>query len=1043
MSGEQISLSVGDEYFALSVDQLAKLVDPKNPELFKELGGLEGIANALHTNTKRGLSPQVQGNEIEERRIVKYSKNILPPAPTESLLELIIGALQDKILLLLIGAAVVSIILGSIPYTSENPKTGWIDGVAILIAVVVVVCVTSGNDYQKQKQFAKLDAKKSDRVVKCIRNGDQQQCSIFDVRVGDVLMLETGDILSGDGIFIQGHGLKCDESALTGESDPVRKGTVEEGLDPFLISGSQVIEGVGTILVIAVGVNSFNGRTMMALRVPDSDTPLQMKLEVLAGNIGKFGMAAAALLLLIGIPKYFIEASVQHVDMGSAEFKKAVGVDIVRLVIQAITIIVVAVPEGLPLAVTIALAYGMIKMLEDNNLVRHLAACETMGGATNICSDKTGTLTQNVMTVVTAWVGGKRFPAITEKLQGDIPKDFKDLLFDGIALNSNAFEAVNQKGQMDFVGSKTECALLKFSKTCDYTDYLGTRERATVHQLYPFSSERKRMSIVVKIADGHYRIFTKGASEIVLQYCDKVLTIPDSGSESEVRPLEPALQTQLKDVIHDFASDALRTICMAYADLHGERDWTEPPESGLTLLSIVGIRDPLRPEVPEAVATCQRAGITVRMVTGDNIVTAENIAKSAGILKPGGICMEGPKFRNLPQDERDRIIPRLQVLARSSPTDKQLLVGRLKELGEVVAVTGDGTNDAPALKMADIGFSMGISGTEVAIAASDVVLLDDNFASIVKAALWGRNIFNAIRKFLQFQLTVNVVAVVIAFIGTLSGSHGESPLNAVQLLWVNLIMDSLAALSLATELPTPDLLNRKPVGRNAPLITRKMWRFIIVHSIYQLIVNFVILYAGDRMFQLHGDQRHLFTIIFNTFVLMQLFNEFNARMLNDELNMFSNIFKNKFFMIIGIATFGVQVLFVEVGGDFTSTSHLTYYEWFICMALGMLEIPIGLLSRFIPVTEPEHLSLLESQPLDGGDFMMKEIKKTPVNPHMTNLSSNHSSILTDVTDVQQSAHRRYRRWSLVRSAVTQIAVINAFKAMKQERPYRQVNNNIQ
>jgi Ca2+-transporting ATPase len=1030
---DQTVLSVDpvDSLFPLSTDTLAKLVDPKSPDLYKELGGLEGIAKSLHADPKRGLSGEVQGNETEERRIEKYAKNVLPPPPRETLLQLIFGALQDKILLLLIGAAIVSIILGSLPYTSDHPDTGWIDGVAILIAVVIVVCVTSGNDYQKQKQFQKLDAKKNDRVVKCIRNGDQMQVSIFDVRVGDVLMLETGDIVSADAIFISGHALKCDESALTGESDPIKKGHIEDGLDPFLISGSQVIEGVGNVLVIAVGVNSFNGRTMMALRVPDEDTPLQQKLEVLAGNIGKFGMAAAALLLLIGIPKYFIVAAVNKVDMSSPEFKKRVGSDIVRLIINAITIIVVAVPEGLPLAVTIALAYGMIKMLEDNNLVRHLAACETMGGATNICSDKTGTLTQNVMTVVTAWTGGKKFAEITERTGDQLSKDLKDALFQGIAVNSNAFEAPNQKGVMDFVGSKTECALLKFGKMTGY-DYLTIRESFPVHQLYPFSSARKRMSTVVKIADGHYRIFTKGASEIVLAMCDRVMVVPDSGPSdiSEVRPIDSNLQNHLKGVITEFATDALRTLCLAYADIHGEVDWSEPPEHNMTLLAIVGIRDPLRPEVPEAVATCQRAGITVRMVTGDNITTAENIAKAAGILKPGGICMEGPKFRELPQDQMDRIIPRLQVLARSSPTDKQLLVGRLKELGEVVAVTGDGTNDAPALKMADIGFSMGISGTEVAIAASDVVLLDDNFASIVKAALWGRNIFNAIRKFLQFQLTVNVVAVTLAFIGTLSGEHGESPLTAVQLLWVNLIMDSLAALSLATELPTPDLLNRKPVGRHAPLITRKMWRFIIIHAAFQLAIVFTLLYAGGRIFgydtTIEQERVHVYTIIFNTFVMMQLFNELNGRMLLDELNMFKNILKNRFFIIIMIITFGVQVIFVELGGEFTTTVGLKYYEWFICIALGLLELPVGVALRFIPVEEKE-------EPANDLDLKYEA--------SLGHVSSPSSSAGTSVVSAgSEVPHRRFRRWSLVRETVTQIAVINAFKAMQQERPYRVVKS---
>jgi len=322
---------------------------------------------------------------------------------------------------------------------------------------------------------------------------------------------------------------------------------------------------------------------------------------------------------------------------------------------------------------------------------------------------------------------------------------------------------------------------------------------------------------------------------------------------------------------------------------------------------------------------------------------------------------------------------------------------------------------------------MGVSGTEVAIAASDVVLLDDNFASIVKAALWGRNIFNAIRKFLQFQLTVNVVAVTLAFIGSLSDSHGDSPLTAVQLLWVNLIMDSLAALSLATELPTPDLLNRKPVGRNAPLITRKMWRFIVGHSIYQLAVTFTLLYAGGGLFGYdtnnNGERTHLYTIIFNVFVLMQLVNEINARLLNDELNMFANILKNRFFIIIGFITFGVQVLFVEVGGSFTSTSKLLYYEWFICIALGLVEIPLGVALRFVPITEPDYNVVK----VFTSDSTIEEIMGRPT---ASTISRN------DFTNQK----RKENRWSLVRKTVTKIAVINAFKSMGKDRPYRVVRN---
>eukprot|EP00026_Physarum_polycephalum_P001291 Phypoly_transcript_01292.p1 GENE.Phypoly_transcript_01292~~Phypoly_transcript_01292.p1 ORF type:complete len:1073 (+),score=214.03 Phypoly_transcript_01292:60-3221(+) len=1038
-------IDVHSDVFPIPPSQLAKLVDPKSPEFLKELGGIEGIAKSVHSNLKDGLPTSSGANDtLEQKRVEKYGRNVLPPAPRDTFLEIVWGALQDQILLLLIAAAVISIILGSIPATSEDPKKGWFDGVAILFAVVIVVGVTSANDFQKQRQFAKLDAKKNDRVTKVLRGGEQTQINILEIAVGDIVLLDTGDVVCADGLFMDGYGLKTDESSVTGESDMVKKvSAFEHEGDCFMISGSQVVEGMGRMFVTAVGPNSFNGRLLLALRVSNEDTPLQEKLEVLAGHIGKFGIAAAVLLLLIGIPKYFIEAKINH-EIGTQQFKHDVGQVIVKLVISAITIVVVAVPEGLPLAVTIALAYGMLKLFKENNLVRHLAACETMGGATNICSDKTGTLTQNEMTVVTAWFLGKKYPQIAEGLAKELPPDYLQVMVDSMAINSTAFEVTNVKGKIDYVGSKTEGALIKLCKVLG-VDYEPIRKQYSPYfKLYPFSSARKAMSTVIKTEAG-YRLYSKGASEIILSRCDKIMMF--TGSRVEVVPLDDHLRNEISATITEFATDALRTLCMAYSDITEEKNWDNPPEDHLTLISLVGIRDPLRPEVPGAVATCQRAGITVRMVTGDNIVTAQNIAKACGILRPGGVCLEGPVFRDMPEAERKAVLPRLHVLARSSPTDKQLLVGMLKDAGEVVAVTGDGTNDGPALKMADIGFSMGISGTEVAIAASDVVLLDDNFASIVKAALWGRNIFDAIRKFIQFQLTVNVVAVVVALVGTLSGSHAESPLTAVQLLWVNLIMDSLAALALATEEPTPNLLERRPTGRSANLITRKMWRFIAVHSVYQLAVCFVLLYAGPAIFKhrfAKMSPEHL-TIIFNTFVFMQLFNEINARKLEDEKNMFDGFLKNKFFVFILIGTIVVQIIFVEFGGDFTNTHKLVYWEWFICVILGLIELPIGLLVRFIPIENRDYGPAPDPIPIEAApeykpvetQHDVAHAQREPLftaGPGASASAANGPAVYQITPPAKQPNQRNSRavkrRWSLVRTAVKQIGVLSAFKAMK-------------
>ncbi|KAF2071510.1 hypothetical protein CYY_007171 [Polysphondylium violaceum] len=1066
---EGVSLEHLQEEFPLDVTTLGKLVDvPKGFDLYAELGHLNGLEKSLRTDKVNGLP--VEEDSLKQIRIQRYSKNILPPPPHQPLYSIVLDALSDHILILLIVAAAISIVLGSIKYTSHDPKTGWIDGVAILVAVVIVVSVTSFNDFRNQARFRELNDKTSDKQVKAIRGGEQCLISIFDVQVGDVIILDTGDIICADGVFIDGHALRCDESSITGESDPIKKGHPQDHLDPFLISGSLVLEGVGKMLVTAVGVHSFNGKTMMGLRVASEDTPLQKKLAHLAENIGKFGLSAAILLLLIAIPKYFIERKVNDTAINSDAAS-----DITKLVIGSITIVVVAVPEGLPLAVTMALAYGMMKMYRENNLVRNLASCETMGSATTICSDKTGTLTQNVMTVVTGTICGV-FQQVDEEFLGRLSPTVIQILCDGIALNSNAYEGHSSNGKLEFIGSKTECALLNFCKNFGNFDYVDIRKRINVEQLYPFSSARKRMSVLISNGDSQVRLYSKGASEIVLGMSNRYID-----ERGNIQPMSAQAKAMFEENINLFASDALRTIGLAYRDMdRSESDFVEPPENNLIFIGIVGIKDPLRPEVPDAVEQCKKAGITVRMVTGDNIVTATNIARNCGILTEGGLCMEGPVFRELPQEEMDAILPKLQVLARSSPTDKQLLVGRLKDLGEVVAVTGDGTNDGPALKLANVGFSMGISGTEVAIAASDVVLLDDNFASIVRAVLWGRNIYDAICKFLQFQLTVNVVAVTIAFIGTLTGT-GESPLTAVQLLWVNLIMDTLAALALATEPPTPELLDRPPNGKDAPLITKTMWRNIIGQSALQLAILFTLLYQGHNIYSditgkhVEKDSRHHYTILFNTFVFLQLFNEINCRILGDNLNPFRGIFSNWIFSVVLIGTLGVQIIFVTFGDSATSTDPLSVAEWFLCIFTGLVCMPFNVLLRLIPIKDdssknkrPEiSEAVYTPQPVNHGDIPTNPIKLdkevssvtpsgTPSIPQTgsvhtgSELDKDENAPLVDSysvedlsipantgansnptnTDGSNKPTQVGRGWQIIRQHHKKLVVINAFKEFK-------------
>ncbi|ORX44182.1 calcium-translocating P-type ATPase [Piromyces finnis] len=1076
--------------YKFTAQQLSELVDPKNPELLEKYGGLKGIAEALKVDVNKGL-PQVKAdepNQFAEREAV-FGRNVLPETKSKSLLELMWIALHDRIMIILSIAAIVSLSIGLYEdfgpgsEESDEPKVHWIEGVAILISVFIVITAGSVNDYQKEKQFRALNAKKDDRKVKALRGGESVMISVFDVQVGDVLLLEPGDMLCADGIFIQGHNLKCDESAATGESDTIEKA---QDKDQFILSGSKVTEGVGSFLVTAVGTNSFHGKTMMSLRTEDEDTPLQVKLNALAEKIAVIGTAAAVLMFCILIIKYIIQ-----ICTGKVEDKSFAAVlsEIVKIFISAITVVVVAVPEGLPLAVTLALAFATTRMLKDNNLVRVLNACETMGGATTVCSDKTGTLTQNKMTVVKG-VAGRYFgfegPEQIKKLADDLKnitgktdpanKEIKDgaelldVLIEGISINSTAFEGETDDGKIDFIGSKSETALLGMTKAMGI-DYRTYRENPCykVVQIYPFSSAKKSMATLIKVdraakgtgSGSFYRMHVKGASEIVLRYSTKALLLPEGGFKFAGKTKAPELPTIVplsknlaedynNNVIERFANESLRTFSLAYRDfeeeefeayLHGEvkekvmeairkeeieklkremaerkalekgvaieednlaeimkeitdeqviEDLPEIPEPtdeeilshnaalteignrDLTFMSLVGIEDPVRPGVPEAVATCRNAGVVVRMVTGDNINTARAIAAKCGIYTQGGIVMEGPRFRTLTEEQMDEILPRLQVLARSSPTDKQILVGRLKYLGETVAVTGDGTNDGPALKMADVGFSMGIAGTEVAKEASSIILMDDNFSSIVKALLWGRSVNDSVKKFLQFQLTVNITAVVVTFISAIFDGDNGSALTAVQLLWVNLIMDTLAALALATEKPTQDMLLRPPQNKRSPLITHSMWKMIIGEALFQIIVNFALLFAGPYIFSnwfgvlkdnggvlnkgpqnnLQGefeDQKTILkTMVFNTFVFLQIFNEINCRRIDNRLNVFTGILKNAYFISIFIFIAAAQVIIVFFGGSAFKTTPLNLGQWAICILLGFFSLPLGMVIRLIP-----------------------------------------------------------------------------------------------
>ncbi|KAJ3365368.1 plasma membrane calcium [Allomyces arbusculus] len=1024
--------------FPLSIETLQELTDNRNLALLAELGGAEGLARTLHADLENGLASDEHGLPGEDKldpndphaiahdllpdgytlddkfkaRRHAYGTNFLAPSPPPSLFKLMLEALNDRMLQILLAAAIVSIGVGLYMKFNGGDQYEWIEGVAILATVTIVVVVNAGNDYKKALQFRFLSTQRGlSSAITVTRRATagapaaQGQLPLIHLLVGDIIHLVTGDVVPADGILLTASNCKLDESTVTGETDAVKK-TLDG--DRFLISGSKVIDGMATYLVTAVGPHSLHGRSVMALRnAPPEFTPLQTKLNRLANNIAKFGIAGASVIVLVSLVKFLAiygskgwtkkEPNGESVHLGGADIAQK----IIKILITGVTVVVVAVPEGLPMAVTLALGYATIRMLKDNNLVRVLSSCETMGGATTICSDKTGTLTQNKMTVVQGDFFGGHFTFATEEQIKSRAADlahFRTVLTQAINLNSTAYEGTDDAGKPVLVGPKTECALLGFTTALD-APFAADRANATQLGMLPFSSEKKRMSVLIAkqgafgtefppmqglavVAShahpgesnppvrGGARLFTKGASEIVLRACDWYVT-----ADGTVAPLDDATKARIEARIFDYATQALRTIGIAYKDMDAPNTAelaTDLDMHNLVWLGVVGIEDPLRPEVPPAVKKCQKAGIIVRMVTGDNKVTAENIAKKCGILyEEDGIVMEGPVFRALSDADMEKMLPKLRVLARSSPLDKRILVNKLKSMGQTVAVTGDGTNDAPALKAADVGFAMGIAGTEVAKEAADIVLLDDNFASLTKAAMWGRSVYDAVRKFLQFQLTVNITAVGLALITAAADEDSETVITAVQMLWVNLIMDTLAALALATDPPTEALLDRLPHKKSDPLIGYDMWKQMIFQAAYQIAVTISLTYRAPNMFSFtfndvdsnkaafglaedangatvdHYVARRLSAVVFNTFVWLQLVNLFNGRQIHGEYNVFERVHKNPMFIGIILVIGVFQVIIIQFGSLVFNVTPLSGAEWGVCLAFGLFSLPLGLIVKAV------------------------------------------------------------------------------------------------
>ncbi|KAA0036412.1 calcium-transporting ATPase 2, plasma membrane-type isoform X2 [Cucumis melo var. makuwa] len=918
--------------FHICADELGSVVEGHDTKKFKYHGGVEGIAQKLCTSTTNGLNGDADA--LNHRQGI-YGVNKFAESEQRSFFVFVWEALQDMTLMILGLCAFVSLVVGII---TEGWPHGAHDGLGIVASILLVVFVTATSDYRQSLQFKDLDKEKKKISIQVTRNGYRQKMSIYDLLPGDIVHLSIGDQVPADGLFVSGFSVLIDESSLTGESEPVMV-TAE---NPYLLSGTKVQDGSCKMMVTTVGMRTQWGKLMATLSEGgDDETPLQVKLNGVATIIGKIGLFFAVITFAV-LVQGMLSRKIREGTHWSWTGDDAL--EILEFFAVAVTIVVVAVPEGLPLAVTLSLAFAMKKMMNDKALVRHLAACETMGSATSICSDKTGTITTNHMTVVKSCIcmTVKESCNITSDFSSDLPSSVVKLLLQSIFNNTGGEVVINQNGKRELLGTPTETALLEFGLSLG-GDFQAERQASKLIKVEPFNSLKKRMGVVLQFPEGGYRAHTKGASEIVLAACDKVIN-----SSGEVVPLDESSIKHLNVIINQFAGEALRTLCLAYMELENGFAVNDPiPVSGYTCIGIVGIKDPVRPGVKESVAVCRSAGITVRMVTGDNINTAKAIARECGILTDDGIAIEGPDFREKSQEELLQIIPKIQVMARSSPLDKHTLVKHLRTtFDEVVAVTGDGTNDAPALHEADIGLAMGIAGTEAK--SADVIILDDNFSTIVTVGKWGRSVYINIQKFVQFQLTVNIVALIVNF--SSACLTGSAPLTAVQLLWVNMIMDTLGALALATEPPTDDLMKRLPVGRRGSFISNVMWRNILGQSFYQFSVIWFLQAKGKSVFGLDGPDSDLIlnTLIFNSFVFCQIFNEISSREM-DKIDVFKGILDNYVFVAVLGSTVMFQIIIIEFLGTFASTTPLSMSQWAFSLVIGFLGMPIAAFLKTIAV----------------------------------------------------------------------------------------------
>ena len=845
----------------------------------------------LNTNSELGLT-----TEQAQQNALKHGANTLTKTKKESLLKHIWNASTEPMILMLIVAGLIALTVNIIRAATTG-ESDFLECIGIFIAIALSIAITVVMENKSAKAFEALSKINDDIMVKTLRDGNTVIINQKDIVVGDILIISTGDKIPADGRILESVGLSADESTLTGESVPVQKDpelaltnekTPLAERTNMLYSGTYITEGFGTLLVTAVGDKTEFGKIAQELSIENkTSTPLQEKLARLGKTITIFGVIAATIVFICQIITF-------------ATHQGLILEEVLQAFVVSIVLIVAAVPEGLPTIVAVSLALNIIKLSKQNALVKKIIASETVGCINVICSDKTGTLTENKMTVVNE---------ITN-----------DLIFQNICVNSTA--DIGASGV--FIGNPTECSLL-IAAGKSGLDYKQYRHNSDIFHVYPFSSAEKDMTTIVKQEDSSYIAYSKGSPEKIFSSCN----------------ISPEKQQEIETQIEKYQQKACRVIAFA----HRKFEYLPPPaehivESEMVFDGFVAISDPLRADVFAAVENCRRAGVELKILTGDNITTATAIANELKVLDDTHLAVEAQELEELSDQELSLRLQNISVIARSTPTIKMRIVKLLKAMGNVVAVTGDGINDAPALKHADVGIAMGISGTEVSKEASDIVLLNDSFSTIVNAIKWGRGIYENFKRFISFQLTVNVSSVIVVITSILLGL--KAPFTALQLLWINIIMDGPPALTLGLEPVSDDLMKRKPVRRNENILAKSLLIRIGITGLY-ISVIFLLQYVYNF---LNATEEQMLTVLFTLFALFQLFNAFNCRELHNE-SIFKNIFKNKLVIYVVSLTFILQILIIQFAGAFFGTIPLPLDMWLKIFGVAFSIIIISELVKLI------------------------------------------------------------------------------------------------